>query len=137
MKKHFNLKTALIVAALLALPVAQAATMTKEDYKAGKDRISADYKADKAACAPMADNAKDVCVEEAKAKEKVARAELEYSYTGKPSDQTKVMVVKAKTAYDVAKEKCDDFKGNDKDVCVKDAKTAEAKALADIKMGKP
>lgn len=137
MKKHFNLKTALIVAALLALPVAQAATMTKEDYKAGKDRISADYKADKAACAPMADNAKDVCVEEAKAKEKVARAELEYSYTGKPSDQTKVMVVKAKTAYDVAKEKCDDLKGNDKDVCVKDAKTAEAKALADIKMGKP
>ncbi len=137
MKQHSTLKTALIVAALLALPVAQAATMTRDDYKTGKDRISADYKADKAACAPMAGNAKDVCVEEAKAKEKVARAELEYSYTGKPADQTKVMEVKAKTAYDVAKEKCDDKKGNDKDVCVKEAKAARTKALADIKMGKP
>ncbi|MDP3651908.1 MAG: hypothetical protein Q8R67_09520 [Rhodoferax sp.] len=137
MKQHSTLKTALIVAALLALPVAQAATMTRDDYKAGKDRISADYKADKAACAPLAGNAKDVCVEEAKAKEKVARAELEYSYTGKPADQTKVMEVKAKTAYAVAKEKCDDLKDKDKDVCIKDAKAAEAKALADIKMGKP
>lgn len=136
MKQHFTLKTALIVAALLALPVAQAATMTRDDYKTGKDRIGADYKADKAACAPLAGNAKDVCVEEAKAKEKVARAELEYSYTGKPSDQTKVMEVKAKTAYDVAKEKCDDLKGNDKDVCVKDAKAARTKALADINMDK-
>lgn len=136
MKKHSTLKTTLIVAALLALPVAQAATMSKDDYKAGKDRIAADYKADKAACASMAGYAKDVCVEEAKAKEKVARAELEYSYTGKASDQTKAMEVKAKTAYDVAKEKCDDKKGNDKSVCVKEAKAVETKALADIKMGK-
>ncbi|OGB28816.1 MAG: hypothetical protein A3F78_07310 [Burkholderiales bacterium RIFCSPLOWO2_12_FULL_61_40] len=136
MKHHTNLKTALIVAALLALPVAQAATMSKDDYKAGKDRIGADYKADKEACAPLADNAKDVCVEEAKAKEKVARAELEYSYTGKPSDQTKVMEVKAKTAYGVAREKCDDLKGTEKEVCVKEAKAARTKALADIKMGK-
>lgn len=41
----------------------------------------------------------------ANAKEKVARAELEYSYTGKPGDQTKVLVAKAKSAYAVAKEK--------------------------------
>ena len=50
---------------MLVLPIAQAATMTKSDYKA-----------DKTACAALAGNAKDICVEEAKAKEKVARAEL-------------------------------------------------------------
>lgn len=136
MNKYSNLKVSLIVAAILVLPVAQAATMTKADYKANKTRISADYKADKAACASLAANAKDICVEEAKAKEKVARAELEYSYTGKPGDQTKVLVAKAKSAYAVAKEKCDDKSGNDKDVCVKEAKAVETKALADAKMGK-
>lgn len=136
MNNHFNCKTSLIVAALLVLPVAQAATMSKAEYKADKTRISADYKTDKAACASLSGNAKDICVEEAKAKESVARAELEYSYSGKPGDQTKVLVAKAKSAYAVAKEKCDDKAGNDKDVCVKEAKAVETKALADAKMGK-
>ena len=136
MNQRFNFKTSLVIAALLVVPVAQAANMAKADYKAGKTRISADYKADKAACASLAGNAKDICVEEAKAKEKVARAELEYSYSGKASDQTKVLTVKAKTAYAVAKEKCDEKAGNDKDVCVKEAKAVETKALADAKMGK-
>jgi len=136
MNKHFALKGSLIVAAMLLLPVAQAATMTKAEYQAEKSRISADYKADKAACASLAGNTKDICIEEAKAKENIAHAELEYSYSGKPSDQTKLLEVKAKSAYAVAKEKCDDQAGNAKDVCVKEAKAIEIKALADAKMGK-
>ena len=136
MNKTLTLKTSIIFAALLALPLAQAATMSKPDYKAAKTRISADYKADKAACASFNANAKDVCIEQAKAKEKVARAELEYGYTAKPADQTKILVAKAETTYAVAKEKCDDKAGNDKDVCVKEAKAVEVKALADAKMGK-
>lgn len=136
MNKTLMLKHSLVVAAMLAFPLAQAATMTKADYKATKTRIGATYKTDKEACASFKDNAKDVCVEEAKAKEKVARAELEYGYTGKPKDQTEVLEVKAESAYSVAKEKCDDMKGNDKDVCVKQAKAVEIKALADAKLGK-
>jgi hypothetical protein len=126
----------LISAAMLALPAAQAAMIGKPDYQAGKTRISADYKADKAACSSQAGNAKDICVEEAKAKEKVARAELEFSYTGKAADQTKILVAKAESAYAVAKERCDDQTGNAKDVCVKEAKAVEVKALADAKLGK-
>ena len=136
MNKTLALKHSLIVAALLALPLAQAATMAKPDYKAAKSQISADYKAAKAACGSMSANAKDICVEEAKAKEKVARAELEYGYTGKAKDQNKILVAKAESTYAVAKEKCDDMKGNEKDVCVKQAKAVEVKALADAKMGK-
>lgn len=136
MKTSFNLKASLVVAALLSQSVVQAATISKDEYKAGKTRISADYKADKATCAALAGNAKDICVEEAKAKDKVARAELEYSYSGKAADHTKVLVVKANSAYAVAKEKCDDQAGNAKDVCVKEAKAVEVKALADAKMGK-
>jgi len=136
MTKTINLKTSLFIAAILALPVAQAATMAKADYKAGKERISAEYKADKAACDALSGNAKDVCVQEAKGKEKVAKAELEYSYTGKAKDQTKVQKAKAESTYGVAKEKCDDQAGNAKDVCVKEAKAAKEKALADAKMVK-
>ena len=125
-----------LAAALLVLPLAQAATMSKPDYKAAKTRIGADYKTDKAACASLTANAKDICVEEAKAKEKVAKAELEFGYSGKPADQTRIQVAKAESAYAVAKERCDDQSGNAKDVCVKEAKAIEVKALADAKLGK-
>lgn len=136
MKSVFNLKATFIVAALLAWPVAQAATMSKDDHKAAKTAIDATNKADKAACAPLAGNAKDVCLEEAKSKEKIALAELQYNFTGKPADQVKLRETQAKSAYAVSKEKCDDLKGNPKDVCVKEAKAVEVKALADAKMGK-
>ena len=127
---------AFLSASLLALPAAYAATLSKADYKAGKTRISADYKADKAACASHAANAQDICLQEAKGKEKVARAELEYAYTGRAADRTKVLVAKAEAAYAVAKERCDDQSGNAKHVCIKEAKAVEIKALADAKMGK-
>ena len=130
------LNAALLSAGLLALTTAHAATMPKADYQAGKTRISADYKADKAACGPLQANAKDICMQEAKAKEKVALAEIEFGYTGKAADSTKVQVAKAETAYAVAKERCDDKSGTLKDVCVKEAKAIEVKALADAKMGK-
>src|SRR5450830_98140 len=136
MKTSFTFKTSLIFAALLSLSVAQAATISKDEYKADKTRISAEYKTDKAACATLKANTKDICVQEAKAKEKVARAELEYSYSGKPNDQTKVLVAKAKSAYAVAREKCNGQAGNAKDVCIKEAKAVETTALADAKMGK-
>jgi hypothetical protein len=136
MNNTHTLKISLLLASLLALPAAQAATITKVDYQAGKTRISADYKTDKAACSSANGNAKDICVEEAKAKEKVAKAELEYAYTGTPKDATRVLVAKADSSYAVAKERCDDQAGNAKSVCVKEAKAVQVKALADAKLGK-
>ena len=136
MTKYFKINAALIVAGVLLLPVVHAASMSKADYKAGKTRISEEYKADKTACKSQAGNAKDICVERAKGKEKVALAELEYSYTSKYKDQAKVLVVKANADYEVAKQMCDDKAGNEKDVCIKEAKAAETTALADAKMGK-
>ena len=132
----FNLKASLAALAILALPVVQAASMSKDEYGAGKSRITAEYKTAKDACGSFAGNAKDICVEEAKAKEKVARAELEYGYSGKAEDQNKIMVAKAEGAYAVAREKCDDKAGNEKDVCVQVAKAAETKALADAKLNR-
>lgn len=136
MTKLPHVPAAVLCVSLLAWTAAQAQTMSKPNYKADKARISETYTADKAACHSQSGNAKDVCLEEAKGKEKVARAELEFSYSGKATDKNKLLVVKAKVAYDIAKEKCDDLAGNAKNVCVQEAKAVEQKALADAKMGK-
>jgi hypothetical protein len=110
-----------------------AQAMSKEEYRAGKDRIAADYKAAKATCDSLAGNAKDICMAECKGRDKVAKAELENNY--KPTDKHRydVAVAKADAAYGVAKEKCDDKAGNDKTVCMKEAKAAETRAKADAK----
>ena len=128
---------AVALAALFATSGAFAAgTMSKADMSAAKDRISADYKAEKAACAKFTGNEKDVCMERAKGKEKVARAELTFNDTGKESDANKLAVTKADASYAVAKELCDDKAGNGKDLCVTEAKSTHTKALADAKLSK-
>ena len=112
---------------------AMAEGMSKVDYKAGQDKISAMYKTDKAACGSLSGNASDICKAEAKGKEKVAAAELEASYQPTSKNRYQARVAKADSDYGVAKEKCDDLAGNKKDVCVKEAKAAQTTALADAK----
>ena len=136
MNTHRFMKHALALAALLAAAGALAAPINRTDYLAGKDRISADYKVDKAACGQTTANAKDICMLQAKGKEAVARAELEAGYTGKPADAAKVPVVRADTAFKIAKERCDDLAGNPKASCRTEAKAAHEKALADAKLSK-
>lgn len=138
MKTTFKFKQSILASAALVLPLvfapAQAAPISKADYDQGKDRISAEYKAAKEKCKALTANAKDICTEEANGMEKVARAELQYSYSEKPGDRVKVGETKAKAAYEVAKEKCDDLTGNPKSVCKKEAKAVETKALVDARM---
>jgi hypothetical protein len=139
MNIHFTKRsTAVAIISALAFAASSAsvcaATMSKPEYKAAKDRITGEYKVDKKACSTSSGNQKDICIEQAKAKEKVALAELEFGYTGKASDGTKIATVKADTTYAVAKEMCDDKAGNAKDVCREEAKAAHTKALADSKM---
>jgi hypothetical protein len=111
--------SSLVAAGLLAVSAAHAAGMSKEEYRGIKEKITAEYKADKAVCQKSTGNARDICVEEAKGKEKVALAENEYNYSGKVNDRNKIAIAKADADYAVAKERCDDKAGNDKDVCVK------------------
>lgn len=112
---------------------AMAQNMSKDEYKAAEKRIAAEYKADKVRCASLAANAKDICKAEAKGKDNVALAELEAQYKPSKKATYNVSVAKAESDYIVANEKCDDKAGNDKDVCVKEAKAALVSAKADAK----
>ena len=109
---------------------------TRVEYKAEKDRISADYKMAKDKCGSLKANAKDICMSEAKGAEKIAKAEAEAAYKPMPRNTEKVAMAKADAAYSTAKEKCDDVAGNAKDVCVKDAKVVYIKAKDDAKIAK-
>lgn len=42
--------------------------------------------------------------------------------------------IKAETAYDVAKERCDDLSGPAKDLCIDEAKARKKKAVADVNL---
>jgi len=100
---------------------AAAAPLSKADYKASKADIENKFKADKKACNVHADNAKDICVEEAKGAERVAKAELEANYEPSTKHTIAVQEAKAKATLAIAKEKCDDQNGNAKAVCRKEA----------------
>jgi len=126
----------LIAACAAGLMATTAFAMTPAEHKAAKESISADYKMNKQKCDALKANAKDICVKEAKGAEDVAKAELEAQYKPSAKASQKVAEARADAAYAVAKEKCDDLKGNQKDVCVKEAKATRDKALADTKMVK-
>jgi hypothetical protein len=97
---------------------------------ADEDRIEAEYKADKAACDAMSGNPKDVCLKQAKGKEKIAKAELDARANPSERTQRKVEEAKADAKYEVAKERCDDMKGNEKNACEKQAKADHEGAKA-------
>jgi hypothetical protein len=133
MNYHHKLMAIAMAASLVSTG---AMALSKDEYKAQKDRISADYKLAKNNCDPLKSNAKDICVSEAKGIEKVARAELEAQYAPSEKATYKVGEARADATYDTAKEKCDDLAGNAKDVCVKDAKAAHVRTLAEAKVNK-
>lgn len=122
--------TVTLLAAAVLPSYATAATLSKADYNTAKTRAGADHKAGQALCVALKDNARDICSAEARGKQKVALAEVEFAYTGKAVDGNKLRVVTAEAAFAVAKEKCDDLAGSDKDLCVKKAKANKATQAA-------
>lgn len=118
----------------------RADTSNRKAHNAAEDAIEKQAKADKAKCDALKANAKDICMAEAKGKEKVAKAELN-AKTDKDQAkaQQKVTEAKAEAAYDVAAQKCDDQKGEAKDACIKQAKVerdrskGKAEKTADVK----
>ena len=124
----------LIVGALATGSAVFAAAMSPSEYSSEKSRIATVYQAEKTACGEFSGNQKDICKEKAEGKDKVALAELEYQFTGKAGDRSKLGAAKADADFALAKERCDDKAGNPKDVCREEAKAAHTRTLADAKL---
>ena len=103
----------------------------KAKYNATKDTAAADYKTASTQCDSLSGNGKDVCIAEAKAARTntVANAEVQYKNTAKARASARKDIADAN--YAVAKTKCGSKGGNDKDVCIKEAKAAKTAQIAD------
>lgn len=136
MKRISTLQAMLALTAALACGATQAANYSKSVLDGARDDVKAQYKAEKDRCDSLSSNAKDVCVADAKGREKIALAWLDYNHTGDAKDQLKLNEAVYEARYDVANEKCDDMAGDAKDLCQREAKTARDKAKAEAKLSK-
>src|SRR5215470_1216872 len=113
---------------------AQAAQQTsKAEYDAAKAHADETYKVEKEKCNSFADHAKDLCLAEAKAHRMRDEAAAKAAYKNTPGAWYDQQVANADAEYLVAKEKCEAMNGNEKDVCVTQAKATRTKAIADAK----
>jgi hypothetical protein len=138
MKNNKLLSSLLLGAAIFGCSaMSMAATAEgKATYKTAVDTANADYKAAHAKCDSLSGNGKDVCVEEAKAARDKSKAEAEAQYKNTPKAAKAARTTIADSDYSVAKAKCGSKAGNDKDVCIKEAKAAHVAAIADAKADK-
>ena len=129
---HAARAAALCIGALTLAASAQAAG-DKAAYSQTKDAAKATYETSKKSCDAISGNAKDICVAEAKAVRIKTEVDAEAMYKNTPKARAHAIEETAEANYKVAKERCDDKKGNDKDVCVTEAKATMVKAKADAK----
>jgi hypothetical protein len=126
--------TAILAVTSLAFSVSvMAQGMSSREYKTAEKSIAADYLSAKASCDVFADNARDICLAEAKRSERISKAELESNYKPSGKASYKLKLAKGNGDFMVAREKCDDSTGNARDVCVKEAEAVVVSVRADAK----
>jgi len=94
---------------------------SKARYEAAVEQAEADYKAAKARCDGLKGNDKDVCMTEAKAAEKKAKADAKAMKESSKADSA-AMEEKREADYKIDKEICDELSGDAKNACEAKAK---------------
>jgi hypothetical protein len=134
-----------LIAAILAvfgmsLAPAASAAMSDSEYRAALERADRDYEVADEKCEALQGHAEDVCEAQAKAALLRAKADARYAHQPTAKDRYDQRVAHAKADYIVAKERCEEKAGNDRDVCKKavraDYVKAKAEAEADYKSAK-
>ena len=120
--KNFNLKKSFAaVAGVALLGCSLGALASDQAYTAAKSQAEAVYDKEVTHCDTLSGNDKDVCVKAAKAKRTGSEADAKAQH--KASDARKdANKDKLEADYKVAKERCDNFSGSEKDACVDNAK---------------
>ena len=123
------LGSVLLAGAAVAAPTVEA----KAAFAQAKDRADADYKAARTRCNAIAGNPRQVCMAEANAARVRTKEEASALYQNTLKAYTRSRLKIADANYDVDKAKCGALAGNDKDVCIKQAKSTLIAARADAK----
>ena len=125
--------TWLFTAPAQAIQVGAAPATGKAAYDLARDNAAAGYKNARAACDVITGNPKEVCIAEAKAARVRADEEANayHENTLKAFTQSRMRIADAN--YDRDKAKCNALTGNEKDVCVSQAKATLISVQADAK----
>lgn len=126
-----TVRSLMLAACLVQLLAAHAQSMQPPIASPTTQTIANELKVDMVACDVLAGNAKDICSARAKGRQKVARAEMEVHQNPGAKSTQQLSLAKADAAYAEAIERCDDKAGNEKDICVTEAKSAHTSARAD------
>lgn len=102
-------------------------------YRNVTQKAAADYKLATSACKDMSGNAKSVCMEEAKAARAHTEADAVAQYNNTSAGRAKARNAVADADFAVAKAKCQDATGAEKDSCLANATAVHSAAIADVK----
>lgn len=102
-------------------------------YQNVTKKATADYKMATAKCTSLTGNAKGICMEEAKAARAHADADAVAHYNNTAKGRTKARVAVADADFALAKARCGDMTGADKDNCMNTATSVHTAAVADAK----
>ncbi|MFN3790940.1 hypothetical protein [Massilia sp.] len=112
---------------------AQALPDAKTTYEHAKATAEANYKAARARCGQIAGNPHELCMAEAKAARVRVEEEAEAAYKNTLSAYTQARMRIASANYDRDRVRCAAVTGNDRDVCLEQAKATLVAAHADAK----
>jgi hypothetical protein len=115
---------------------AQAVPDAKTAYQQAHDTAETNFKNARARCDSIAGNPHDVCVAEAKAARVQAEEEAGAAYENTLKAYTRARMRIADANYERDKARCDGVTGNNKDVCMAQAKATLVAAQADAKADK-
>jgi hypothetical protein len=108
--------------------------MSPTDYSAAKRVIETQAHAAISKCRDQEGQARDLCKAEARADERVRKADLEAQYRGTVAAAADARLARVKAQYEVAKTRCSDQRGEDKLSCLRAARADKAKAAEAAKL---
>lgn len=127
---------ALCVSGMAGLAAADGA-MAKSAYKAARERIELQGKADRKACERQKADARPLCEAQAKGREKVARARLEAQYRPGPDADRAVKEAQADANFELARVRCASGRaGQRKEACLAQARGVREAAVRQAKVEK-
>ena len=126
--------TALLLAACAFAGGAHAESLAAKERRLDHERAQAAYKLEWDSCKKLQGNARDTCKVKARGNFDVAKAEVEARYKPSPANEDGVKLARAEAAWRLAGEKCEELRGNAKDVCKADAKAVWVAARSEIRL---
>ena len=92
------------------------------------ERIDAEFDAARERCNNLAVQTRNVCLAEARAERRIRKVELAAHSQGTTKARYDARVARAEAEFEVAKERCGVHAGAERETCVADARTREARA---------